>query len=88
MDGRVKPGHDGRGAVGPGNVDRTYTIARAACNWPLRALPARQPELGDDSGDLLSAEPPASTVMTPGSSGVGSSSVSNWLRKSEAGIYS
>ena|GEM_PF-4688162 len=70
------------------DVDRTYTIARAACNWPYARFPPASPSLAMTAATSCSAEPPASTVMTPGSSGVGSSSVSNWLRKSEAGIYS
>ena len=76
--------------VRPRNVDRTYkSRARGAQPGSMtRAGQQGRPSLAMTAATSSSAEPPASTVTTPGSSGVGSSSVSNWLRSSEAGIYS
>ena len=87
-------GLDGRGAVGPKRRPDLYGRAsrmqpgRSSC----RATGLGPPEDGRPSAAIVAATSasglaPTSTVTT-GSSGLGSSSASNWLRSNEAGMYS
>ena len=89
-------GLDGRGAVGPETSTglirsrephATWPVALPRNRGPYACLPPGRPSAAIVAATSASGRAPTSTVTT-GSSGLGSSSASNWLRSNEAGMYS
>jgi hypothetical protein len=74
--------------VGPETSSGLIRPQEPHATGPYACFPTGSPSAAIAAATSDSGDSPTSTVTTPGSSGVGSSSVANWLFSSEAGIYS